>query len=144
MEWDGKPTWDIEESIRLARILPSLGVDLLDVSSGGNNSSQKIEISKYYQADLAGKIRKVVQDEGLELLIGAVGFISEAEMARDLCQEGGDKAVPSEKKGVPKADLVIVARQFLRDPHFVLHSAQELHLPVKWPNQYHRAPRRTH
>ncbi|CAI6099820.1 unnamed protein product [Clonostachys chloroleuca] len=144
MEWDGKPTWDIEESIRLARTLPGLGVDLLDVSSGGNNSSQKIEISKHYQADLAGKIRQVVQDEGIKLLIGAVGFISEAEMARDLCQEGGDTAVASEEKGIPKADVVIVAREFLRDPHFVLHSAQELHVPVKWPNQYHRAPRRTH
>jgi len=49
MEWAGDESWDVPQSIRLAKLLPDLGVDLLDVSSGGNNSQQKIKISPDYQ-----------------------------------------------------------------------------------------------
>ncbi|KAF2963242.1 hypothetical protein GQX73_g10332 [Xylaria multiplex] len=150
MEHTGEPSWTLEDSIRLARLLPAAGVDLLDVSSGGNNDGQKIDVHPYYQVDLAGKIREVLKKEGIELLIGAVGFITNAEMARSIVQEGkkestspaGPDAVEdtAEAAGhVTKADVVIVARQFLREPEFVLRSAQHLGVDVKWPNQYHRA-----
>ncbi|KAI0109662.1 hypothetical protein GGR51DRAFT_558355 [Nemania sp. FL0031] len=131
MEYTGEPSWTLEDSIRLAKLLPAAGVDLLDVSSGGNNEAQKIHIHPYYQADLAGAIREALKQEGIELLIGAVGMVSSAEMARDLVQEGEGR--------VPKADVVLAARQFLREPEFVLRSAHQLGVEIKWPNQYHRA-----
>ncbi|KAI2635182.1 NADPH dehydrogenase [Xylaria nigripes] len=127
MEYAGEPSWTLEETIQLARLLPAAGVDLLHVSSGGNNAAQKINIHPYYQIDLAGAIREVVKKEGLPLLIGAVGLVTNAEMARDVVQEG--KA---------KADLVFVARQLLREPEFPLRVAQQLGVEVAWPIQYHR------
>ena len=81
MEWSGQDSWDLEQSVKLAHLLPELGVDLLDVSSGGNNSEQKIQIHPYYQVNLAGEIRAGLKKAGKELLIGAVGMITNAEMA---------------------------------------------------------------
>ncbi|KAI1817882.1 NADPH dehydrogenase [Poronia punctata] len=151
MGYTGKG-WTIEDTIRLAKLLPAAGVDLLDVSSGGNNAPQKIEIHPYYQVDLAGKIREALQKENIPLLIGAVGLIDNAEMARSIVQEGKSKTtatgptahdsveVATEVAGtVTQADLVLAARQFLREPEFVLRAAHQLGVEVKWPNQYHRA-----
>jgi len=83
------------------------------------------------------------------MLIGAVGLITTAEMARSIVQEDGTLA--EEKKGTvevdvgggqrAQADLVLVARQFLREPEFVLRTAQELGVKVNWPAQYKRAAR---
>lgn len=129
MEWTGEPSWDVDSSIRLARELPSLGVDVLDVSSSGNNSQQKITASRTYQTDIARKIRKAIRAEGSGLLVGTAGFITDAETAHDLVQEGDDAA----------ADFVLAARQFLREPEWVLRVAHELKVTAKWPNQYHRA-----
>ncbi|KAH7359029.1 NADH:flavin oxidoreductase/NADH oxidase [Plectosphaerella cucumerina] len=144
-------SWDLEQSIRLAKLLPDLGVDLLDVSSGGNNSAQKIELHKYYQVSLAGQIREALLKDGKKLLIGAVGMISEAEMARSIVQETGGAAkqattveIDEEHGQKTQADAVLVAREFLRDPHFVLNVARELNVPIKWPHQYERAPRKSH
>ncbi|GAP90298.1 putative NADPH dehydrogenase [Rosellinia necatrix] len=131
MEHAGAPSWTLEDSIRLAKLLPAAGVDLLDVSSGGNNDRQKITVHPYYQADLAGAIREALHKDGIPLLVGAVGMIDNAEMARALVEEGGDL--------VPKADLVLVGRQLLREPEFALRAAHQLGVEVKWPNQYHRA-----
>lgn len=127
------------QSIKLAHMLPELGVDLLDVSSGGNASEQKIQLHPYYQVDLAGEIRKSLRAAGKELLIGAVGMITTAEMARDIVQNSGsltvgedpekgdviNPATGSSKDGADqsKADVVIIARQFLvsslRDSHAI-------------------------
>ncbi|KAI2609757.1 FMN-linked oxidoreductase [Hypoxylon fragiforme] len=126
MEWAGEPSWDLEQSIRFAKLLPAAGVDLLDVSSGGNSQTQKIDVHPYYQIDLASKIRDELKKEGLSLLIGAVGMITNAEMARSIVQED-------------KADLVLVARQLMREPEFPLRVAQQLGVEVKWPVQYSRA-----
>ena len=52
MEWTGEESWGVPQSIQLAKLLPDLGVDLLDVSSGGNNAQQKIVIHPYYQVDI--------------------------------------------------------------------------------------------
>ena len=118
--------WDIEQSIQLAALLPDVGVDLLDVSSGGNNPLQNIKVHPYYQVDLAKQIRDELRKKGgKQLLIGAVGLVTNAEMARDIVQED-------------KADLVLVARQLLREPEFVLRCAQHLGVEVQWPIQYSR------
>lgn len=148
MEWAG-PSWDIAESIKLAKMLPAAGVDLLDVSSGGNNAQQKIAISTYYQVDMAGQIRDALRAEGLHLLIGAVGFITEAEMARSIVQEcsptretvpcGTIEVEQAETGQKTQADVVLMARQLLREPEFPLRAAYELGVDVQWPNQYARA-----
>ncbi|KAF2729941.1 FMN-linked oxidoreductase [Polyplosphaeria fusca] len=131
MEWDEQPSWDIEDSIKLARILPRLGVDVLDVSSGGNSPTQKIPIQDaYYQINLAEKIRAVLQKEEINLLICAVGSIDNAEMARDVVEN---------VDGHAKADMLKVGRQFLRDPSFVLTAAKQLGVTVQWPYQFWRA-----
>ncbi|KAI8629376.1 NADPH dehydrogenase [Xylariaceae sp. FL1651] len=151
MEHTGEPSWTLEDSIRLTKLLPAAGVDLLDVSSGANNATQKIQVHPYYQVDMAGKIREAVQKDGLKLLIGAVGLITNAEMARSVVQDSKDCTstgptthdsveVANEVAGpVTKADLVLVARQFLREPEFPLRVAHQLGVEVKWPIQYHRA-----
>ncbi|KKO97507.1 oxidoreductase [Trichoderma harzianum] len=131
MEWNNEPSWDIQESIRLAKLLPGLGVDALDVSSGGNNAQQRIQFHPRYQTDLAGQIKAAVQEQGLILTIAAVGAITETEMARSLVDDNNE----------PHADLVVAARQFLRNPEWVLRSAHELGVNVKWPHQYERAQR---
>ena len=138
MEHTGQESWDIPQSLRLAQLLPDLGVDLLDVSSGGNNAGQQIKIHPFYQVDIAGQIRDALRAEGKSMLIGAVGLITTAEMARSIVQE--DNTLLEEKKGTvevdvgggqrAQADLVLAARQFLREPEFVLRTAQELGLKV--------------
>lgn len=133
MEHAGGPSWDLEQTTRLASVLADEEVDLLDVSSAGNNPAQRIEISPYFQIDMAAHIRDALRREGKagKLAIGAVGMVDNAEMARDVVQEAGDRT---------KADLVLVARHFLREPAFVLKAAAELGVPVAGPAQYHRAP----
>lgn len=150
MEYAGEESWDLEQSVRLAKLLPDAGVDLLDVSSGGNSPIQKINLHPYYQVDLAGRIREELKKEGKKLLVGAVGLITNAAMARSIVQEGKtatgstvtthDTVEVAEESGLTtQADLVLIARQLLREPEFVLRSAQALGVEVKWPNQYHRA-----
>ncbi len=119
-------SWDVEQSVRLAKLLPDLGVDLLDVSSGGNSAEQRIELHATYQVDLAARIREELRKEGKNLLVGAVGLITTGEAAQSVVRDD-------------KADLVLVGRQFLREPEFVLRAAHDLGVDVKWPNQYHRA-----
>ncbi|KAF3344959.1 hypothetical protein VdG2_07145 [Verticillium dahliae VDG2] len=122
----------------------------------GGSADQKIDIHPYYQVSLAERIRAALEEDGKALLVGAVGMISSAEMARGIVQTArkqngtnGAAAKPTvevdEEHGqVTQADVVLVARQFLREPNFVLNIARELDVDVKWANQYHRAPRRKH
>jgi 2,4-dienoyl-CoA reductase-like NADH-dependent reductase (Old Yellow Enzyme family) len=153
MEWSGKPSWDLAQSKQLAAVLAGSGdVDLLDVSSGGNNPAQQIKVHPYFQADMAGEIRAELQRLGKKALaIGAVGMISNAEMARSVVQadgkvegtnDDGKVEVEGESGTKTRADLVLVARQFLREPEFVLKTAFELGVKVQGPIQYHRAPYR--
>jgi 2,4-dienoyl-CoA reductase-like NADH-dependent reductase (Old Yellow Enzyme family) len=113
--------WDIDQSVALATQLAPLGVDLIDCSSGGNTPDAKIPVGPGYQVGFAERIRR---ETGM--MTGAVGMITTAAEA---------SAILSEEK----ADLVIMARQFLRDPYFPLHVAQELGFPASWPEQYLRA-----
>jgi 2,4-dienoyl-CoA reductase-like NADH-dependent reductase (Old Yellow Enzyme family) len=155
MEWAGEPSWTVEDSLRLVRLLPAAGVDLVDCSSGGNNAQQRIHVHPYYQVSIAGQIREALRRDGLDLLVGAVGLITEAEMARSIVQDDGSngsasKAVPGachpgtieieqESGEKTQADLLFVARQLLREPEFPLHVAFQLGVDVAWPHQYLRA-----
>ncbi len=110
-----------EDAVQLASILKIHSVDLIDCSSGGNSPLQKIPVAPMYQAPFAEKIKK---ETGM--LTGAVGLITTAMEAEQILTD-------------QKADLVILARQLLRDPYFPLHAAKELGVDVPWPVQYVRA-----
>jgi hypothetical protein len=143
-------SWDVESTIRLAKELPALGIDLIDVSSGGNHSQQKVEPHTSYQIDIAARVRKEVHAAGIKnLLIGAVGLITTPSGARDIVQDADiqDGDVKEEAKAAdslvsgkePKADCVFVARQLMRDPAWVLNVAKELGVKVTLPHQFERA-----
>ena len=145
MEEKAEESWDVESTIRLAKLLPSLGVDLLDVSSGGNNPAQKIGLFNEYQIGIAGRIRSELFKAGIkDLLIGAVGMITEAEAAKSIVENGNEKngektvEINDEVGAIAKADIVLVARQFLREPEWVLRVAYRLGVKAQWPQQYHR------
>lgn len=128
-------SWDLSSSIQLATRLPEFGVDLVDVSSGGNHREQSIQPHSTYQVDLAGEIRKAIHAAGQRTLVGAVGLIRDPEAARDIVQ-GADEDVPSQQQ--PKADVVLIARQFLREPNWVFTAAKKLNVPVSLTYQFGR------
>ena len=113
--------WNIDESVQLSKILKEKGVDLIDVSSGGLVSHQQIPLGPNYQVPFAEKIKK---ETGI--LTGAVGLITEAIQAEEIISSG-------------KADLVLFARESLRNPNLGLTFAQELKADIQWPKQYDRA-----
>ena len=113
--------WNIEESVQLSKILKEKGVDLMDVSSGGLVSHQQIPLGPNYQVPFAERIKK---ETGI--LTGAVGLITEAHQAEAIIADG-------------KADLVLFARESLRDPNLALNFAKELGAEIQWPKQYERA-----
>ena len=113
--------WTADDSVALAKILITKGVDLIDCSTGGNVATAKIPVGPGYQVEFAEKVKK---ESGI--LTGTVGMITESKQADDIIKEG-------------KADLVLMAREFLRDPYFPLRAAHELDTEVKWPVQYERA-----
>ncbi|PUZ26987.1 2,4-dienoyl-CoA reductase [Chitinophaga costaii] len=112
--------WTAEDSVNLAAILKNKGVHVIDCSSGGNLPTAKIPIGPGYQVPFADLVRKV------GILTGAVGMITTAEQAESILQEG-------------KADLIIMARELLRNPYFPLYAAKALGDDIKWPIQYDRA-----
>jgi 2,4-dienoyl-CoA reductase-like NADH-dependent reductase (Old Yellow Enzyme family) len=114
--------WDIDQSIKLAKWLKEVGVDLIDCSSGGNVSNAKIPAGPGYQIPFAEKIKKEAK-----ILTGGVGLITTAEQAEEI--------ISSEK-----ADIVLLAREMLRDPYWALHAAKKLNVDLTdWPKQYLRA-----
>ncbi len=113
--------WDIEQSVRFSACLRDLGVDLIDCSSGGAVSYQKIELKPGYQVPFAERIRR---ETGV--LTGAVGLITEARQADEIIRNG-------------QADITLIARQMLRDPYFALHAAKETAEGAPVPVQYSRA-----
>ncbi|KAF4335465.1 NADPH dehydrogenase [Fusarium beomiforme] len=143
MEWSGQDSWTLGDSIRLAKLLPEAGVDILDVSSAANHKDQKIDIHPYYQIDLAYQIRQAIRADGINLLIAAVGFINNPDIAESVVHGNGDSEtngangnVAKGKYKEPQADLVMVGKQFLRDTEFVLTAAKSLGVKVQWPLQY--------
>jgi 2,4-dienoyl-CoA reductase-like NADH-dependent reductase (Old Yellow Enzyme family) len=115
--------WDIEQSVELARRLKKEGVDLIDCSSGGAVPDAKIPATPGYQVPFAEKIRHEAN-----IATAAVGFITEPKQADEIIRGG-------------KADLVLLAREFLRDPYWPAHAAQTLGHQDKLPPpvQYARA-----
>jgi 2,4-dienoyl-CoA reductase-like NADH-dependent reductase (Old Yellow Enzyme family) len=113
--------WDVEQSVELARGLKSDGVDLIDCSSGGNVHGAKLPIGPGYQTPNAERVRR---EAGIPT--GAVGLITSAAQADHVIRTG-------------QADIVVIARQLLRDPYWPLRAAAELRAEAPWPNQYLRA-----
>lgn len=113
--------WDLESSIQLAAILKERGVEVIDVSTGGGVAHQKITAEPNYQVPFATAIKTQTG-----MTTGCVGMISEAQQAEDILQN-------------QQADLIFIARAFLRDPHFVLNAAKALNYAIEWPKPYERA-----
>lgn len=138
-------SWDVASTIRLAKIVADLGIDLLDVSTGGNHPEQRINMfdSKDYQIRIAKTIRSKLRAAGKPLLIGAVGLITEADQAASIVDTPelsiGDEAQtavsmtePQPGTKEPMADLILVARQFMREPEWVLRVAAKLGVDIAW------------
>ncbi|RNI29744.1 NADH:flavin oxidoreductase/NADH oxidase [Rufibacter immobilis] len=113
--------WTEEDSIKLASLLKEHGVDLIDCSTGGNVPKAPIPVGPLYQVRFAESIKKQAG-----IMTGAVGIITTPQEAETIISTG-------------QADLVLIARQSLRDPNFPLRAAHELHDEVEWPVQYERA-----
>lgn len=113
--------WDIEQSIELSKQLKPLGVDLIDVSSGGNVPKVKIPLGAGYQTGFAERIKR---EAGI--LTGAVGMITSPVQAQHILQTG-------------QADAVLLAREMLRDPYWPRRAAKELGQEIVSPDQYGRA-----
>ena len=113
--------WSIEESIELSKAMEQHGVDFIDVSSGGLDPAQTIALGPGYQMPFAKAIK-----EEVSCAVGTVGLITTPEQAQ-AALEGS------------VADVVLMARQFLREPYFALRAAKELGQELSWPGQYLRS-----
>ncbi len=113
--------WTLDDSVELARRLRNVGVDLIDCSSGGSDPAAQIPAAPGYQVPFAERIKR---ETGV--LTGAVGLITKAPQAEEVVASG-------------RADLVLLAREMLRDPYFALHAARELGTEAAIPVQYARA-----
>lgn len=114
-------SWNVDESVELSKLLKAAGVDLMDVSSGGMVPGVKIPAGPGYQTGFAERIR---HEAGIAT--GAVGFITDAPQADQIIRTG-------------QADVVLLAREMLRDPYWPLHAASLLKKETRWPAQYLRA-----
>ena len=111
----------IDDIVEFARLVKAEAIDLLDVSSGGNDPRQQIPLGPGYQVAFADRIRR---ETGLAT--GAVGMITDPAQADQIIRTN-------------QADVVLLARELLRDPYWPLRAADELHHPASWPVQYERA-----
>ena len=116
--------WSEEDSVKLANILKDKTVDLIDCSTGGNIPKVKIPLVPMYQTPFAESIKKKTG-----MLSGAVGLITTSEEANHIIESN-------------KADVVLLARELLRDPYFPLRAAHELQQEISWPKQYERAKKK--
>lgn len=120
---DPRPGWTVQDTIDLATALKPLGVDLMDVSSGGSVPDAVIPVGPGYQVPFAARVRKEA-----EIATAAVGMITDAEQA--------DSIVNGEQ-----ADAVFLARELLRNPAWVRRAADQLGATLAYPPQYARAYR---
>ena len=114
--------WTVDDSVRLAETLKGNGVDMIDCSTGGIVSGVKIPAKPGYQVPFAEAVRKTGMPSA------AVGIITTATQAEKILING-------------QADLIVMAREMLRDPYFPLHAAKELGYDIPWPIQYERDKR---
>ena len=115
--------WDVEESIALAKILKEVGVDLIDVSSGGLVHDAKITTGPGYQVPLAAQVKA-----GADILTSAVGIITEATQAEEIISS-------------KSSDAVMIGRQMLRNPRWAISAAEELGEKIPWSLQLERSRR---
>ncbi|GAA3363834.1 NADH:flavin oxidoreductase/NADH oxidase [Saccharopolyspora gregorii] len=115
--------WTGDDSVRLSRLLAEHGVDLVDASTGGAVPDARIPVGSGYQTRFARQIKLEA-----EVPTGAVGLITSPQQAEEVVSSGS-------------ADVVLLGRELLRDPHWPLHAADELHAENIWPKQYVRARR---
>ena len=113
--------WNADESVQLAHILKEKGIDLIDVSTGGLAAHQQIPVGPAYQLPFASRIKR---ETGI--LTGTVGMITNSVQAETILVNGD-------------ADMIIMAREILRNPYFPLEAARDLKDTVAWPVQYERA-----
>jgi 2,4-dienoyl-CoA reductase-like NADH-dependent reductase (Old Yellow Enzyme family) len=113
--------WDADQSVELSKRLKSIGVDMIDCSSAGMVPTAVVPATSGYQTPFAERIR---HEAGIAT--GAVGLITAPEQAEHILTTG-------------QADVVLLAREMLRDPYWPLHAASALHAEIDWPNQYLRA-----
>jgi 2,4-dienoyl-CoA reductase-like NADH-dependent reductase (Old Yellow Enzyme family) len=113
--------WDIDQSVALAKVFKEHSVDLVDVSSGGMTPAAVMPIGPGYQTGFAERIRREAQ-----IPTGAVGMITGADQAEHILRTG-------------QADVVLLARELLRDPYWPVHAASQLGDATSWPSQYLRA-----
>lgn len=114
----GEPSWDLDQSVVLARRLKAAGVDIVDASSGALSLRQKIAIGPEYQVPFARRIRAEAH-----IMTGAVGLITQPRQANEIIVRGD-------------ADLVFIGRAFLRNPYWGLVAQEELTGDAPWPDQY--------
>ncbi|HEY9127869.1 MAG TPA: NADH:flavin oxidoreductase/NADH oxidase [Acidobacteriaceae bacterium] len=114
-------SWTLEQSVEFAKLLKKEGIDLVDVSTGGNHPAQQIPVGAGYQVHHAETIRR---EAGIPT--AAVGMITAPAQADQIVRTG-------------QADLVLLARELLRHPYWPLHAAEALHQKITWPVQYARA-----
>ncbi|KAG0277721.1 hypothetical protein BGZ95_005472 [Linnemannia exigua] len=113
------PSWEIEQTVQIAKWVKDAGIDIFHVSSGGNTHQQKIKAFPGYQVPFAEQVKRNVP--GLHVV--AVGLINGGVQAEEVLQE-------------EKADLIAIGRGFLRDPSFTLQAARQLGLVAKHTQQY--------
>jgi 2,4-dienoyl-CoA reductase-like NADH-dependent reductase (Old Yellow Enzyme family) len=120
-DWLGARGWDVDDAVALARLLAGEGVDLIDCSSGGIAPRVAIDAGPGYQTPFAARIRAEAH-----LPTAVIGFITSPAQAEHVLRTG-------------QADMVLLARELLRDPYWPLRAAAELRAAVAWPPQYERA-----
>lgn len=113
--------WDIESSVALAKVLKEHGVDLVDVSSGGNIHGAKISVFDGYQVPFSSQVKNEAS-----VKTGAVGLITEIDQAEKILQNGD-------------ADLIFIAREILRNPYIAVQGSFEMNEDCFFPHQYTRA-----
>ncbi|WP_433967638.1 hypothetical protein [Tunturiibacter gelidiferens] len=116
-------SWDLSQSVAFSKLLKRANVDLVDVSTGGNHPAQQIPVGSGYQVHHSDAIRR---EAGIPT--AAVGMITEPAQADQIIRTS-------------QADLILLARELLRNPYWPLHAAAVLHQSTTWPVQYLRSAR---
>ena len=122
-EWQ-EGGWTENDSIKLAELVKTKTIDLIDCSTGGNVAGAKIPLKPLFQVRFAESIKKATG-----ILTGALGLITTVQEANSIIQEN-------------KADVVLLAREFLRNPYFPRKAEKELGMDIPWPVQYERAKKK--
>lgn len=112
--------WNLEESILLTKIVQSLGIEVIDVSTGGNVVQQQIPVAPNYQVPFAEQIKK-----NTDLFTGTVGLIKNASQAEKILENN-------------QADLIFIGRAFLQNPHLATQFARDLGDDIEWAPPYER------